>query len=198
MTFKQLRITKKLDFTDFHRKKVTNSYFCQNPQENEILTGYLLIMKGNAYHNIHKKFQVHGSYFWSRSKNKYRQVATITHLPYLWQPTYLYPQGRVVKIRWNDRKGRSHICSHLMAELKILAGRDKSFRGKGVVTTFLYRHTPWCRIEGALKIFKICRGSRTRLPKFKFSAKFPISLHVILQIQIRKFENDCYVCEKLF
>ena len=34
---------------------------------------------------------------------------------------------------------------------------------------------------------------RTRLPKFRFSAKFPIGLHVILQIQIRKFENDCYI-----
>ena len=37
------------------------------------------------------------------------------------------------------------------------------------------------------------QGGRTRLPKFKFSAKFPIGLHVILQIQIRKFENDCYI-----
>ena len=36
-------------------------------------------------------------------------------------------------------------------------------------------------------------GGRTRLPKFKFSAKFPVGLHVILQIQIRKFENDCYI-----
>ena len=35
-------------------------------------------------------------------------------------------------------------------------------------------------------------GGRKRLPKFKFSAKFPIGLHVILQIQIKKFENDCY------
>ena len=24
-------------------------------------------------------------------------------------------------------------------------------------------------------------------------AKFPIGLHVILQIQIKKFENDCYI-----
>ena len=29
-------------------------------------------------------------------------------------------------------------------------------------------------------------GGRTRLPKFKFSANFPIGLHVILQIQILK------------
>ena len=28
------------------------------------------------------------------------------------------------------------------------------------------------------------RGGRKRLPKFKFSAKFPIGLHVILQVQI--------------
>ena len=39
-------------------------------------------------------------------------------------------------------------------------------------------------------------GGRTRLPKFKFSAKFPIGLHVILQIQIKKFENDCYIMWK--
>ena len=36
-------------------------------------------------------------------------------------------------------------------------------------------------------------GGRTRLPKFKFSAKFPIGLHVVLQIQIKKFENDYYI-----
>ena len=36
-------------------------------------------------------------------------------------------------------------------------------------------------------------GGRKRLPKFKFSAKFPIGLHVILQIQIKKFEIDCYI-----
>ena len=40
-------------------------------------------------------------------------------------------------------------------------------------------------------------GGRTRLPKFKFSSKFPIGLHVILQIQIRKFENDCYIMWKI-
>ena len=37
------------------------------------------------------------------------------------------------------------------------------------------------------------RGGRKRLPKFKFSVKFPIGLHVILQIQIKKFENDGYI-----
>ena len=41
------------------------------------------------------------------------------------------------------------------------------------------------------------RGGRKRLPKFKFSAKFPIGLHVILQIQIKKFENDCYIMWKI-
>ena len=40
-------------------------------------------------------------------------------------------------------------------------------------------------------------GGRKRLPKFKFSAKFPIGLHVILQIQIKKFENDCYIMWKI-
>ena len=37
------------------------------------------------------------------------------------------------------------------------------------------------------------QGGRTRLPEFKFSAKFPIGLPVIFQIQIKKFENDCYI-----
>ena len=32
-------------------------------------------------------------------------------------------------------------------------------------------------------------GGRKRLPKFKFSAKFPIGLHVILQIQIKKIRK---------
>ena len=36
-------------------------------------------------------------------------------------------------------------------------------------------------------------GGQKRLPKFKFSAKFPIGLPMILQIQIKKFENDCYI-----
>ena len=40
-------------------------------------------------------------------------------------------------------------------------------------------------------------GGRKRLPKFKFSAKFPIDLHVILQIQIKKFENNCYIMWKI-
>ena len=31
----------------------------------------------------------------------------------------------------------------------------------------------------------------------KFSAKFPIGLHVILQIQIKKIENDCYLMWKI-
>ena len=32
-------------------------------------------------------------------------------------------------------------------------------------------------------------GGRKRLPKFKFSAKFPIGLHVILQIQVQKIRK---------
>ena len=40
-------------------------------------------------------------------------------------------------------------------------------------------------------------GGQKRLPKFKFSAKFPIGLHVILQIQIKKIENDCYIMWKI-
>ena len=44
----------------------------------------------------------------------------------------------------------------------------------------------------------ISRGGWKRLPKFKwFSAKFPIGLHVILQIQIKKFENDFCIMWKI-
>ena len=56
----------------------------------------------------------------------------------------------------------------------------------------------WFKIHGVVTNFKpITRGGGRKrlhgLPKFKFSAKFPIGLHVILQIQIKKFENDCYI-----
>ena len=40
-------------------------------------------------------------------------------------------------------------------------------------------------IKGAEKVF-YHGGGRKRLPKFKFSANFPIGLRVILQIQIKK------------
>ena len=39
-------------------------------------------------------------------------------------------------------------------------------------------------------------GGRKRLPKFKFSAKFPIGLHVILQIQIKKIRKWLLYCVK--
>ena len=48
-------------------------------------------------------------------------------------------------------------------------------------------------VGGVLALRVFSRGGRKRLPKFKFSAKFPIGLHVILQIQIKKFENDYYI-----
>ena len=41
------------------------------------------------------------------------------------------------------------------------------------------------------------QGGWTLLPKFKFSAKFPVGLHVILQIQIRKFKNGFYLMWKI-
>ena len=53
------------------------------------------------------------------------------------------------------------------------------------------------KTEGAIALIFQYQGGRKRLPKFRFSAKFPIGLHVILQIQIRKFENDCYIMWKI-
>ena len=35
----------------------------------------------------------------------------------------------------------------------------------------------------------VLRGGMTRFPKFKFSAKFPIGLHAVLQLQIKKNQN---------
>ena len=46
---------------------------------------------------------------------------------------------------------------------------------------------------------KYSRGGRTQLPKFKFSAKFPIGLHVILQnTDKKKSQMTPILCEKLF
>ena len=59
---------------------------------------------------------------------------------------------------------------------------------------YTYRYLPK---EGASPEKISIRGGRTQLPKFKFSAKFPIGLHAILQIQIKKFENDCYIMWKI-
>ena len=42
------------------------------------------------------------------------------------------------------------------------------------------------KLVSTVNIDEVQGGGRTRLPKFKFSAKFPIGLHVILQIQIKK------------
>ena len=52
-------------------------------------------------------------------------------------------------------------------------------------------------LEVKMRFIMLKQGGRTRLPKFKFSEKFPIGLHVILQIQIRKFENNCYIMWKI-
>ena len=66
------------------------------------------------------------------------------------------------------------------------------------------RNPHWIRLyQGLLWIWQktVNRGGggegRKRLPKFKFSAKFPIGLHVILQMQIKKFENACYIMWKI-
>ena len=40
------------------------------------------------------------------------------------------------------------------------------------------------------ELYPLNQGGRTRLPKFKFSPKFLIGLHFILQIQIRKFKKS--------
>ena len=46
-----------------------------------------------------------------------------------------------------------------------------------------------CYNRGRHAASLIGRGGRTRLPKFKFSANFPIGLHVILELQIKKFKT---------
>ena len=45
-------------------------------------------------------------------------------------------------------------------------------------------------VPRALKPFPFLRGGPgSNLPKFKFSVEFPIGLHVILQLQIKKFKT---------
>ena len=46
---------------------------------------------------------------------------------------------------------------------------------------YVYRFPIFCLV--------LRQEGRTRLPKFKFSANFPIGLHVILQIQVKKNQN---------
>ena len=71
------------------------------------------------------------------------------------------------------------------------------------MTTDHLNNTQWqywaeCVKKGLLHLLtKKSGGGQKRLPKFKFSVKFPIGLHMILQIQIKKFEN-AILCEKLF
>ena len=42
--------------------------------------------------------------------------------------------------------------------------------------------------DGTVQFCEYSQGGRKRLPKFKFSAKFPIVLQVILQIQKKKLK----------
>ena len=65
---------------------------------------------------------------------------------------------------------------------------------KDLTSMISLRMSPmYCGFNWKSHLIADAGGGRTRLPKFKFSAKFPIGLHVILQIQITKFENDCYI-----
>ena len=54
---------------------------------------------------------------------------------------------------------------------------------KGIFSDFISRALSknWSKFQGG--------RTRTRLPKFKFSANFPIGLHVILQLQIKKIQK---------
>ena len=36
-------------------------------------------------------------------------------------------------------------------------------------------------------------GGRSNLPKFKFSVEFPIGLHIVLKLQIKKFKIAYYL-----
>ena len=60
---------------------------------------------------------------------------------------------------------------------------------------YLYRFQLLCenckflKIEGVSRQEILYGGGRKRMPKFNFSAKFPIGLHGILQIQIKKIRK---------
>ena len=78
------------------------------------------------------------------------------------------------------------------------SGADLRGAPQQAPSLFLQRQDAWlCVGAQALLVLLFFQGDLKRLPKFKFSAKFPIGLHVILQIQIKKIENDCYLMWKI-
>ena len=73
-------------------------------------------------------------------------------------------------------------CCHL---LKVDSNRLQNNSFPAVLVIVIYLH-----IESALYAQnRVQGGAGTDLPKFKFSVKFPIGLHVILQLQIKKIQN---------
>ena len=101
--------------------------------------------------------------------------------------------------------GKSRRCKYMYMHAFQKQLKNKSYSESVVVfrlyyhsvktpnnTTFMFASYTVNCIQNIKRV--ITRGGgRKRLPKFKFSAKFPIGLHVILQIQIKKFQNDCYL-----
>ena len=56
---------------------------------------------------------------------------------------------------------------------------------------------PRCRVEREAYFYS-WGGGRTHLPKFKFSAKSPIGLHMILDPQIKKFKTCLNQMRKIY
>ena len=98
---------------------------------------------------------------------------------------------------WGSRRGQSALLdSEKFAKNREKRGR-KSGKSRNLFVFFIRQPHPKPKLSMFCSGIATGRGGRKRLPKFKFSAKFPIGLHVILQIQIKKFENDCYLMWKI-
>ena len=117
---------------------------------------------------------------WNLGSQSQRDSRKLSNLCRFTQPWALHT------LKAHSSRGHRLCC--LPRGLSILHGNLFSTRGLDHLRS-LAAANDWYLFQGV--------GGRKRLPKFKFSAKFPIGLHVILQIQIRKFKNDCYIMCKI-
>ena len=114
------------------------------------------------------------------------------------------PQDRLyhlVQHTTGQAQGLVKSCLHLPKEQSYIKAKEllnKQFGNKHkVADAVMQKAKNWKEIKAedgeALRAFSIflneTGGGRKRLPKFKFSAKFPVGLHVILQIQIKKIRK---------
>ena len=156
-----------------HSTKSSKINFVE-PHLNYTITNLLIHPTSQIYLKLFFFFSKQSEECTNYVKNNLRQVSRLSHLL---DCTYMH-------IQWTQIGGA----------LKIFVKFSNSMHQ--FAATFKLSHFPK-EFKNKVVLLGNKQGGRTRLLKFKFSAKFPIGLHVILQIQIRKFENDCYIMWKI-